>query len=52
MHATLVPDIDGLRQITEVMEGIPVEILHQTWPEIEYQLDILRGTKGAQVELI
>jgi hypothetical protein len=50
----------GLRQITvklwktrirNAISAIPADMLHRTWQELEYRLDILRATKGAHIEV-
>ena len=38
-------------RITEAFVTITEDILENTWREIDYRLDILRATKGAQVEV-
>jgi hypothetical protein len=39
-------------RIVAVIEIITPQTLQNAWRKIEYCLDILRATKGAQVELI
>jgi hypothetical protein len=34
------------------IEAVTPQMLKNTWREIEYRLDILRGKKGAHVEVV
>jgi len=48
VFSTPVPDITNLKaRITEVFATITEDMLENTWREVEYQLDVLRATKGA-----
>jgi len=38
-------------RITGAFATITEDVLENTWTEIEYRLDVLRATKGAQVEM-
>jgi len=38
-------------RITDAFATITEDMLENTWREIDYRLDVLRVTKGAQVEL-
>lgn len=53
MYVTPVRGIDNIkRRITEVIGIIPAEMVKKNISrEIEYQLDILRATNGAHVEV-
>jgi len=49
---TPVPDITNLKaRITDAFATITVDMLENTWREIDYRLDVLRATKGAHVEV-
>jgi hypothetical protein len=39
-------------RIVAAIETVTPQILENTWKEVEYRLDILRGTKGAHVEVV
>jgi hypothetical protein len=30
---------------------IPADVLHRTWQELEYHLDVIRATKKAHIEV-
>jgi len=38
------------QEITDAFATITEDVLENTWREIDYQLDVLRATKGAHVE--
>jgi hypothetical protein len=38
-------------RITDAFATITEDMLENTWREIDYRLDVLRATKGAQVEV-
>ena len=47
-----VPDITNLKvRITDAFPTITEDMLENTLREIDYQLDFLRATKGAHVEV-
>ena len=49
---TPVPDITNLKaRITDAFATITVDMLENTWRETDYQLDVLRATKGAHDEV-
>jgi len=49
---TPVPDITNLKaRIADAFATITKDMLENTWREIDYQLDVLRATKGAHVEV-
>jgi hypothetical protein len=41
----------SLYDMTGNLGIIPADMLHRTWQELEYRLDILRATKGAHIEV-
>jgi hypothetical protein len=44
--------LDDLKtRIRNAISAIPVDMLHRTWQELEYRLDVLRATKGAQTKV-
>jgi hypothetical protein len=44
--------LDDLKtRIRNAISAIPADILHRTWQELEYRLDVLRATKGAHIEV-
>jgi hypothetical protein len=48
-----VTSLDELKlRIVAVIETVTPQMLENTWREIEYLLDILRGTKGVHVEVV
>ena len=52
VFSTPVPDITNLKaRITDVFATITEDMLENTWREIDYPLDVLRATIGAQVEV-
>jgi len=52
VFSTPVPEITNLKaRITDVFTTITEHMLENTWREIDYQLDVLRATKGAHVEV-
>ena len=52
MFSTPVPDITNMKaRITDTFATITEDMLENTWRETDYQLDILRATKGAHVEV-
>lgn len=52
VYATPVQDVCDLRhRITEAINSVTPDMLHNTWIEIEYRLDILRATNGAHIEM-
>jgi hypothetical protein len=43
--------LDGLKtHIRNAISAIPADMLHRTWQELEYRLDVLRATKRAHIE--
>jgi hypothetical protein len=49
---TPVNRIDDLKtHIRNVILAIPADMLHRTWQELEYCLDVLHATKGAHIEV-
>jgi len=52
VFSTPVPDITNLKaRITDAFATITEHMLENTWRETDYRLDVLRATKGAQVEV-
>jgi len=52
VFSTPVPDITNMKaRITDTFATITEDMLENTWRETDYQLDILRATKGAHVEV-
>ena len=52
MFSTPVPDITNLKaRITDAFATVTEEMLENTWREIDYRLDVLLATKGANVEV-
>jgi hypothetical protein len=44
--------LDDLKtRIRNAIPAIPADMLHRTWQELEYRLDVLRATKGAHIEV-
>ncbi|PNF41594.1 hypothetical protein B7P43_G11562 [Cryptotermes secundus] len=37
-------------RIKNAISSIPADMLHRTWQELEYRLDVLRATKGELIE--
>jgi hypothetical protein len=49
---TPVNGLDDLKtRIRNAISAIPADMLHKTWQELEYRLDVLRATKGAHIEV-
>jgi hypothetical protein len=49
---TPVNGLDNLKiRIRNVISAIPAHMLHRTWQELEYCLDVLRAIKGDQIEV-
>jgi hypothetical protein len=49
---TPVNGLDDLKtHIRNAISAIPTDMLHRTWQELEYRLDILRATMGAPIEV-
>ena len=52
VFSTPVPDITNLKaRITDVFATITEDMSENTWRETDYQLDVLRATKGIHVEV-
>jgi hypothetical protein len=48
---TPVKRLDDLKtRIRNAISAIPAGMLHRTWQELEYCLEVLRATKGAHIE--
>jgi hypothetical protein len=49
---TPVNGLDDLKtRIRNAISAILADMLHRTWQELEYRLDVLRATKGAHIEV-
>jgi hypothetical protein len=49
---TLVYGLDDLKtRIRNAISAIPANMLHRTWQELEYRVDVLYATKGAHIEI-
>jgi hypothetical protein len=49
---TPVNGLDDLKtRIRNAISAIPEGMLHRTWQELEYRLDVIRPTKGAHIEI-
>jgi hypothetical protein len=49
---TPVNGLDDLKtRIRNAISAIPADMLHRTWQELEYRLDVLCATKGANMEV-
>jgi hypothetical protein len=49
---TPVNGLDDLKTcIRNAIKAIPADMLHRTWQELEYRLDVLRATKEAHIEV-
>ncbi|GBN15067.1 hypothetical protein AVEN_209779-1 [Araneus ventricosus] len=52
VYSREIHDVGDLRaSITAAIATVTTEMLQRTWLELYYQLDILRTTKGVQVEM-
>jgi len=52
VFSTPVPDITNLKaRITDAFATVTEAMFKNTWREIDCQLDVLRATKGAHVEV-
>jgi hypothetical protein len=38
-------------RIRNAISAIPADVLHKTWQEFEYRLDVIRATKGAHIKV-
>jgi hypothetical protein len=49
---TPVNGLDELKtRIRNAISAIPADMLHRTWQELEYPLDVIRATNGAHIEV-
>jgi hypothetical protein len=49
---TPVNGLDDLKtHMRNAISAIPEDMLHRTWQELEYRLDVPRATKGAHTEV-
>jgi hypothetical protein len=52
VFSTPVPDITNLKaRITDAFATITEDMLENTWRENEYRINVLRASKGSQVEV-
>ncbi|GBM71395.1 hypothetical protein AVEN_248594-1 [Araneus ventricosus] len=52
VYSREIRDVEDLRtSIAAAIATVTKEMLQRTWLELDYQLDILRATKGAHVEV-
>ena len=52
VYSTPVPNVETLKaRVTAALATVTMEMLENTWREIEFRLDVLRATKGAHVEI-
>ena len=52
VYQTKVRDINDLQhQIIEAIDTVTADMLAKTWQEIEYRLDVIHVTDGADVEM-
>ena len=52
VFSTPVSDITDFKaRITDAFATITEDMLENTWREIDYRLDVLRATKGANIEV-
>jgi penicillin-binding protein-related factor A (putative recombinase) len=52
VYAKEVNDVIELRhRIEQAVASMMLDMIHSTWSEISYRLDILRATRGAHVEV-
>ena len=51
VYRTPIHDLQTLKtRIREAIATVTPQMLHNTWREIEFRLDVLRATNGAHVE--
>jgi hypothetical protein len=49
---TPVNGLDDLKtNIRNAIPAIPVDMIHQTWQELKYHLDVLHAAKGAHIDV-
>ena len=52
MYRTQIRDRQSLKaRIKSAIESMTLDMLQNTWREIDHRLDVLRATKGAHVEV-
>ncbi|GBN03829.1 hypothetical protein AVEN_232960-1, partial [Araneus ventricosus] len=52
VYKTPVPSLDELkRRIVTAIQNVTPQMLENTWREIEFRLDVLRGTKCSHVQI-
>jgi hypothetical protein len=45
------PRWEASDELLQLWRGLPADMLHRTWQELEYHLDLLCATKGAHIEV-
>jgi hypothetical protein len=49
---TPVNGLDELKtRIRNAISAIPADMLHRTWQELEYRLEVIRATNAAHIEV-
>jgi hypothetical protein len=49
---TPVNGLDELKtRIRNAISAIPADMLHRTWQELKYRLDVIRASNGAYIEI-
>jgi hypothetical protein len=48
---TPVNGLDLKTCIGNVISAVPADMLHRTWQELEYRLDVLRAIKGSHIKV-
>jgi hypothetical protein len=51
-YKTLVTSLELTLRIAATIERVTLQMLENTWKEIEYRLDTFRVTKGAHIEVV
>ncbi len=52
VYSTPVPNVENLKaRITAALAMVSMEMLKNTWCEIDFRLDVLRATKGTHVNV-
>ncbi|GBM39626.1 hypothetical protein AVEN_271344-1 [Araneus ventricosus] len=53
IYQSPIRDTDELKsRITAAIQTVDSAMLHRTWLEISYRLDVLRATNGAHIEIV
>ncbi|GBN17400.1 hypothetical protein AVEN_212158-1, partial [Araneus ventricosus] len=52
VYSERINDINHLKQrITDVIHSVTSDVLTRVWEELDYRLDVCRGTNGAHIDL-